>query len=85
MALDAGLSAPDMAARFEVSVSAVCRALAREGLETPTQAARRRAREHHAVHLELAEQSATADAATVAWLRRRVASPSPRNAVPATT
>ena len=77
-ALDAGLSATDMAARFDVSVSAVCRALAREGLETPTQAARRRAREHAAVLLEIAERSGTADVATTEWLRRRVgARPSP--------
>jgi transposase len=77
-ALDAGLSAPEMAARFRVSVSAVCRALAREGLETRTQAARRRGREHDAVLLEIAERSGTADAATMAWLRRRVGTrPSP--------
>ena len=71
-AVDAGLSATEMATRFDVSVSAVCRALAREGLETPTQAARRRAREHEAVLLEIAERSGTADPATTEWLRRRV-------------
>ena len=70
--IDAGLSATEMAARFDVSVSAVCRALAREGLETPTQAARRRAREHNVVLLEIAERSGTADPATTEWLRRRV-------------
>lgn len=67
-----------MAARFAVSVSAVCRALAREALETRTQAARRRAREHDAVLLEIAEGSGAADAATTEWLRRRAgARPSP--------
>jgi transposase len=77
-AIDAGLSAPEMAARFAVSVSAVCRALAREGLETPTQAARGQARKRDAVLLELAERKGTVDAATMAWLRRRVgARPSP--------
>lgn len=77
-ALDAGLSAPEMAIHFDVSVSAVCRVLAREGLGTPSQAARRRARDRYAVLLEIAERSGTADAATMAWLRRRVgARPSP--------
>lgn len=77
-ALDAGLSAPEMAARFDVSVSAVCRALAREGLETSAQAARRRAREHYATLLEIAQREGTADAATMAELQRRVgARPSP--------
>jgi transposase len=77
-AIDAGLSAPGMAARFDVSVSAVCRALDREGLETPAQAARRRARERYATLLEVAEREGTADAATMVWLRRRVgARPSP--------
>lgn len=41
-ALDQGLSAPAMAAVFGVSVSCVCRALAREGLMTASQAARQR-------------------------------------------
>lgn len=77
-AVDAGLSAPEMAARFHVSVSAVCRALAREGLETPTQAARRLARQRYTVLLEVAERSGTADASTTDWLRRRVETrPSP--------
>jgi transposase/transposase-like protein len=71
-AIDAGLSATEMAARFDVSVSTVCRRLAREGLETPAQAARRQARERYTAQLEVAEQSGTADAATTAWLRRRV-------------
>ena len=71
-AVDAGFSATEMAARFDVSVSTVCRALAREGLETPTQAARRQARERYAVLLEVAEHSGTADATTTDWLRRRV-------------
>jgi DNA-binding NarL/FixJ family response regulator len=39
-ALDAGLSGADIAARLEVSVSAVCRALAREGLRTLSQTKR---------------------------------------------
>jgi transposase len=77
-AIDAGLSAPEMAARFDVSVSAVCRALAREGLETPAQAARRRARKRDATLLAIAEREGIADAATMAELQRRVAArPSP--------
>jgi AraC-like DNA-binding protein len=43
-ALDRGLSAPDIAAALGVSVSCVCRALAREQLMTATQAARQRRR-----------------------------------------
>ena len=71
-ALDAGLSAPDIAARFDVSVSAVCRALAREGLRTLSQTKRRQAAEHYATLLTLAEGSGGADGATVERLRRRV-------------
>ncbi len=73
-ALDAGLSAPDIAARFEVSVSAVCRALTREGLFTLSQTKRRQAAEHYATLLTLAEGSGGADGATVERLRRRVRS-----------
>jgi transposase len=77
-AVDAGLSATEMAARFHISVSAVCRSLAREGLETTAQAARRQARERYTELLEVAERSGTADAATMEWLRRRVGpNPSP--------
>jgi hypothetical protein len=70
VALDAGLSAPEIAARFEVSVSAVCRALAREGLRTLWQTKRCQAAEHYATLLTLAEGSQSADGATVEWLRR---------------
>jgi AraC-like DNA-binding protein len=77
-ALDAGLSAPEIARRAGVSVSAVCRALGREGLHTPRQASRRRARERYALLLQLAERSDAADAATVALLRRRVEPHGPR-------
>ena len=73
-ALDAGLSAPDIAVRFGVSVSAVCRALAREGLSTLSQTKRRQAAEHYATLLTLAEASGGADGATVEGLRRRVRS-----------
>ena len=43
-ALDQELSAPDIAAALAVSVSCVCRALAREQLMTTSQAARQRRR-----------------------------------------
>ncbi len=72
-ALDAGFSAPDMAAAFGVSVAAVCRALTREGLQTASQATRRRAGDRYAVLLDIAESSDSAPLPTVAWLRRRVA------------
>jgi transposase len=72
VALDAGLSAPDIAARFDVSVSAVCRALAREGLRTLSQTKRCQAAEHVATLLTLAEASPCADGATVERLRRRL-------------
>ncbi len=71
-ALDAGLSAPDIAARFEVSVSAVCRALGREGLRTPSQTKRCQAAEHGATLLTLAEASQCADGTSVERLRRRL-------------
>jgi transposase len=73
-ALDAGLSGPDIAARFKVSVSAVCRALTPEGLLTLSQTKRRQAGEHYATLLTLAEGSGSADGATVERLRRRVRS-----------
>jgi transposase len=77
-AVDAGLSATEMAARFHISVSAVCRSLAREGLETTRQTTRRQARERYTALLEVAERSGTADDATMEWLRRRVGpNPSP--------
>jgi transposase len=38
--LTQGLSAPEIAAKYSVSVSCVCRALARKRLTTATQAAR---------------------------------------------
>ena len=72
-ALAAGLSGPEIAETFGVSIAAVVRALHREELETATQAARRRARKHYAGLLERAETLDTADVATIAWLRQRVA------------
>jgi transposase len=71
-ALDAGLPAPDIAARLEVSVSAVCRALTREGLRTLSQTKRRQAAQHYASLLMVAEGSPCADGATVERLRRLV-------------
>jgi hypothetical protein len=61
-----------MGARFEVSVSAVSRALAREGLRTLSQTERCQAAEHCATLLTLAEASQCADGATVERLRRRL-------------
>jgi len=50
--LAAGLSAPDMAAAHSVSVSCVCRALAREGLATASQGERRRLARWYADRVE---------------------------------
>ena len=69
-ALDAELSAPEIATRLEVSVSAVCRALAREGLRTLSQTKRRQAAQHYATLLRAADGSQCADGATVERLRR---------------
>ena len=69
-ALDAGMSAPDIAARFGVSVSAVCRALTRDGLSTLSQIRRRQAAERYATLLTLAEGSPGADGAIVEQLRQ---------------
>ncbi len=65
--MDAGLSAPDIAAGFEVSVSAVCRALT--GLSALSQTKPRQAAEHYATLLTLAQGSGGADGATVERLR----------------
>jgi transposase len=45
-ALADGLSTPEIAAQLDVSVTAVCRALRREHLQTATQAARQRSAQH---------------------------------------
>jgi transposase len=45
-ALAEGHTAPDIAAQLDVSITAVCRALEREHLQTSTQAARQRSAEH---------------------------------------
>ena len=73
-ALDTDMPAPDIAACFKVSVSAVCRALTREGLLTLPQTKRRQAAEHYVTVLRLPEGSGSADGATVERLRRRVRS-----------
>ena len=64
-ALGAGLSAPDIAARLEVSGSASCTALTREGLRTLSQTKRRQAAQHDVSLLQVAEGSPCADRATV--------------------
>jgi AraC-like DNA-binding protein len=45
-ALAEGRTAPDVAAQLDVSITAVCRALQREHLQTSTQAARQRSADH---------------------------------------
>lgn len=56
-ALDDGCAAGEIAERHDISISAVCRALRREGLMTRRQATRQRSRERYAILLEIAEQS----------------------------
>jgi len=56
-ALAHGLSAPQIAAQLDVSVTAVCRALRREQLQTPTQAARQRSTQHLTAILAALEHS----------------------------
>lgn len=73
-ALDEGLSASDIGAAFEISVSAVCRALEREGLQTETQKKRSQASEHYLALVEEAERTGKADYETMQWLQARTTS-----------
>lgn len=56
-ALKSGCTAEEIADAHELSVSAVCRALRREGLMTDRQATRQRARERYAALPAIAQQS----------------------------
>jgi transposase len=52
-----GRTAPDIAAQLDVSVTAVCRALRREQLQTATQAARQRSAQHLAAILDTPDRA----------------------------
>ncbi len=71
-ALENGQTAPQIAATLDISISAVCRALTREGLQTTTQKKQASAREHYASILAIAERAGTGDPETLQYLRKRI-------------
>ncbi len=81
-ALEQQQTAEQIAAMHGVSVSTVCRALRREGLETDRQAQRRQAHERLLELLVDAERNPNVDAAFLDWLRNRVREPVDAVAVP---